>query len=105
MTHLEVFYHHRASVWGVRIQGDYIVTGSMDGTISVIDVATLQIKKHFLAHENEWGSKFVLQLCKHEKSRKSRNEGLAFTGHYLFFLQKTSKIRWYKCLKKLLLFA
>ena len=55
----EVFYHHRASVWGVRIQDGYIVTGSMDGFIAVIDAKTLQIKKHFLAHENEWGSKYL----------------------------------------------
>ena len=62
----EVFYHHRASVWGVRIQGDYVVTGSMDGTIALIDINTMQIKKHFLAHENEWGSKFCecIQKCK-----------------------------------------
>ena len=44
-------------MWGVRIQGDYVVTGSMDGTIALIDINTMQIKKHFLAHENEWGSK------------------------------------------------
>ena len=54
----EVFYHHRASVWGVRIQNGYIITGSMDGFIAVIDAKTLQIKKHFLAHENEWGSEY-----------------------------------------------
>ena len=53
----EVFYHHRASVWGVRIQGNYIVTGSMDGTIALIDIESLTIKKHFLAHENEWGGR------------------------------------------------
>ena len=53
----EVFYIHRASVWGVKIQDNYIVTGSMDGTIAVIDAETLVIKKHFVAHENEWGSK------------------------------------------------
>jgi len=51
----EVFYIHRASVWGVRIQDNCIVTGSMDGTIAVIDAETLVIKKHFVAHENEWG--------------------------------------------------
>ena len=44
-------------MWGVRIQDNYIVTGSMDGTIAVIDAETLVIKKHFVAHENEWGSK------------------------------------------------
>ena len=54
----EVFYHHRASVWGIRIQDDYIITGSMDGTIALIDIETLQIRKHFMAHENEWGSKY-----------------------------------------------
>ena len=54
----DVFYIHRASVWGVRIQDNYIVTGSMDGTIAVIDAETLNIKKHFVAHENEWGSKY-----------------------------------------------
>ena len=53
-----MFYIHRASVWGVRIQDNYIVTGSMDGTIAVIDAETLNIKKHFVAHENEWGSKY-----------------------------------------------
>ena len=30
----------------------------MDGTIAVIDAETLNIKKHFVAHENEWGSKY-----------------------------------------------
>jgi len=66
----EVFYHHRASVWGVRIQDGYIITGSMDGFIAVIDAKTLQIKKHFLAHENEWGisdldtsSDFIVSGC------------------------------------------
>ena len=58
----EVFYIHRASVWGVRIQDNYIVTGSMDGTIAVIDAETLVIKKHFVAHENEWGSKYLNNL-------------------------------------------
>ena len=57
----DVFYIHRASVWGVKIQDGYIVTGSMDGTIAVIDAETLEIKKHFMAHENEWGSKFCLR--------------------------------------------
>ena len=51
----EVFYHHRGSVWGVRIQDDFLLTGSMDGTISVIHIPTLTLKKHFLAHEDEWG--------------------------------------------------
>ena len=32
----------------------------MDGFIAVIDAKTLQIKKHFLAHENEWGSEYYL---------------------------------------------
>ena len=54
----DVLYIHRASVWGVRIQDGYIVTGSMDGTIAVIDVETLNTKKHFKAHETEWGSKY-----------------------------------------------
>jgi len=40
---------------GVRIQDNFIVTGSMDGTIALIEISTMQIKKHFLAHENEWG--------------------------------------------------
>ena len=57
MSFPEVFYHHRASVWGIRIQDGYIVTGSMDGTIALIEVASMQIKKHFMAHHNEWGSK------------------------------------------------
>ena len=55
-------YHHRASVWGIRIQDNWIITGSMDGTISVVDVETLKLRKHFLAHENEWGSKYKISL-------------------------------------------
>ena len=58
----EVMYHHRASVWGIRIQDNWIVTGSMDGTISVVDIDTLKLYKHFLAHENEWGSKYKTYL-------------------------------------------
>ena len=58
----EVMYHHRASVWGIRIQDNWIITGSMDGTISVVDVETLKLRKHFLAHENEWGSKYKISL-------------------------------------------
>ena len=58
----EVMYHHRASVWGIRIQDNWIITGSMDGTISVVDIETLQLKKHFLAHENEWGSKYKTSI-------------------------------------------
>ena len=53
-----MFYHHRASVWGVRIEGCFVVTASMDGTIALIDVETRQIVKHFMAHEEEWGGEF-----------------------------------------------
>ena len=53
-------YIHQASVWGVRIQDGFIITGSMDGTIAVIDIKTLGTKKHFKAHENEWGSEYYL---------------------------------------------
>ena len=55
MTCADVLYHHRGSVWGVSIQGDFIFTGSMDGTIAAIHIPTLTLKKHFLAHEDEWG--------------------------------------------------
>ena len=58
----EVMYHHRASVWGIRIQDNWIITGSMDGTISVVDIETLKLRKHFLAHENEWGSKYLQNI-------------------------------------------
>ena len=53
----DVFFHHRASVYGVALLPDgSVATGSMDGTISVIDGATLTVKKHFLAHdEGGWG--------------------------------------------------
>ena len=68
----EVMYHHRASVWGIRIQDNWIVTGSMDGSISVVDIETLKLRKHFVAHENEWGSKY-------------KTYNLQFTNRYLYF--------------------
>ena len=52
---IEVFYHHRASVWGVSISNNYVITGSMDGTIGLIDIRTMTLKKHFMAHQGEWG--------------------------------------------------
>ncbi len=61
---LDVLYHHRASVWGLRIVGDSIVTGSMDGTIAVVNIAVLQVVKHFLAHEDEWGGTGCIVLLK-----------------------------------------
>ena len=54
----DVFFHHRASVYGVALLSDgSVATGSMDGTISIIDGRTLTVKKHFLAHDDEdgWG--------------------------------------------------
>ena len=53
----DVFFHHRASVYGVAILSDgSVATGSMDGTISIIDGRTLTVKKHFMAHDEEgWG--------------------------------------------------
>ncbi len=53
----DVFYHHRASVWGLRVQDGFAVTGSMDGTISVIELGeTPRLLKHFLAHSaSSWG--------------------------------------------------
>ena len=54
---VDVMYHHSVAVWGVRIQDDVIITGSMDGMIAVIDIATRVIQRHFLAHEDEWGGK------------------------------------------------
>ena len=44
----------------------------MDGTIALIDINTMQIKKHFLAHENEWGSK------KHIVWKSSKNVSFEF---------------------------
>ena len=54
---LDVLYHHRASVWGIKIQGNFLITGSMDKTISLINLETMQVEKHFIAHEDEWGGK------------------------------------------------
>ena len=53
----DVFFHHRASVYGVAILADgSVATGSMDGTISIIDGGTMTVKKHFMAHDEEgWG--------------------------------------------------
>ena len=51
----DVFYHHRASVWGVKIQDNYLITGSMDKTISLINLQSMMVEKHFIAHEDEWG--------------------------------------------------
>ena len=53
----DVFYHHRASVWGVKIQDNYLITGSMDKTISLINLQSMMVEKHFIAHEDEWGGK------------------------------------------------
>ena len=53
----DIFFHHRASVWGVSISKNYIITGSMDGTIALIDINTMTLKKHFMAHQGEWGGK------------------------------------------------
>ena len=58
LVHLtDVFYHHRASVWGVKIQDNYLITGSMDKTISLINLQSMMVEKHFIAHEDEWGGK------------------------------------------------
>ena len=54
---IDVFYHHRASAWGIKIQDNYLITGSMDKTISLINLLTLKVEKHFIAHEDEWGGK------------------------------------------------
>ena len=52
----DVLYHHRASVWGLRIVDNFAITGSMDGTISLIELSNRQVRKHFLAHaDTEWG--------------------------------------------------
>ena len=32
----------------------------MDKTISLINLLTLKVEKHFLAHEDEWGGKLKL---------------------------------------------
>ena len=53
----DVFYHHRASVWGVKIQDNYLITGSMDKTISLINLQSMMVEKHFIAHDDEWGGK------------------------------------------------
>ena len=57
---IDVFYHHRASAWGIKIQDNYLITGSMDRTISLINLSTLKVEKHFLAHEDEWGGQLIL---------------------------------------------
>ena len=60
-TTIDVLYHHRASVWGVKITDENVVTGSMDGTIAVIDANSREVKRHFLAHEDEWGGEQFLK--------------------------------------------
>jgi hypothetical protein len=59
-----VFYHHRASVWGVSLRRDYVITGSMDGTISLIDLKSMTVKKHFMAHQGDWGGKRLIKPCR-----------------------------------------
>ena len=54
-----MFYHHRASAWGIKIQDNYLITGSMDRTISLINLRTLMVEKHFIAHEDEWGGRYI----------------------------------------------
>ena len=45
-------------MYGIAIRGGNVITGSIDGTIVVIDVETRQVRKHFLAHDTEeWGGK------------------------------------------------
>ena len=51
----ETFRYHEASAWGISIQGNTLITGSMDGTIGVIDLEQMKLLKHFKAHDDEWG--------------------------------------------------
>ena len=64
----EMFYHHRASAWGISIVGSKLITGSMDGTIGVIDLNRMELVRHFKAHDDEWGGNdFFLPRCGHYK--------------------------------------
>ncbi len=54
----DTLYHHRASVWGLRLEGGLAFTGSMDGTVAIVEVEGgrgRRLARHFVAHENEWG--------------------------------------------------
>ena len=51
----DILYHHRASVWGLRIQDSLVVTGSMDRTVVLVDPRKTEVIRHFVAHDNEWG--------------------------------------------------
>ena len=55
-----MFYYHRASAWGISILDDNLITGSMDGTIGVIDLKRMKLVKHFKAHDDEWGGEYIL---------------------------------------------
>ena len=57
---IEMFYYHRASAWGISILDDNLITGSMDGTIGVIDLKRMKLAKHFKAHDDEWGGEYIL---------------------------------------------
>ena len=85
---IDVFYHHRASAWGIKIQDNYLITGSMDKTISLINLLTLKVEKHFLAHEDEWGGKLKLKSifhsCKVIKIIEMIFNNHAFNSLYIF---------------------
>ena len=59
---LEMFYYHRASAWGISILDDNLITGSMDGTIGVIDLKRMKLVKHFKAHDDEWGGEYRVYI-------------------------------------------
>ena len=57
---LDTLYHHRASVWVLRLEGGLAFTGSMDGTVAIVEVEEgrrrgRRVVRHFVAHESEWG--------------------------------------------------
>ena len=56
----EIFYYHRASAWGISILETSLITGSMDGTIGVIDLNNMKLVKHFKAHDDEWGGEYKI---------------------------------------------
>ncbi len=56
---LDTLYHHRGSVWGLRLRRPSVVTASMDRTVAVVDAETRILLRHFVAHRNEWGGEEI----------------------------------------------
>ncbi len=43
-------------MWGLRLEGGIAFTGSMDGTVAIVEVEEgRRLARHFVAHESEWG--------------------------------------------------